>query len=95
MRAFVTPATTYNELFEFANAKVKSFEFENLDYLGTLGHSIEAELSKRRYSEAGNDQRLESTALFTFEPHIRHRDGVWGFKHENIYYFSNGVLQEF
>lgn len=92
--AFATPATTFRELFEFSNALIESSGFENLDFLGNVGHSIESTLADRRYVEAGNDQRLGSVRLFTFEPHIRTAGGSWGFKHENIYYFAGNELQE-
>lgn len=95
MRTFVTPSTTFEELFLFANAEVRSHGFENLDFLGNVGHSIENRLGDRRYIETANDQQLASVELFTFEPHIRAIGGTWGFKHENIYYFlSAGELQE-
>lgn len=95
MRAFVKPDTTFAELFRFTNAEIRSHGFENLDFLGNVGHSIESRRDDRRYIEVGNGQRIGSTGLFTFEPHIRSVGGAWGFKHENIYYFStNGAVQE-
>jgi Xaa-Pro aminopeptidase len=92
--AFATPATTFHELSEFANALIKSSGFENLDFLGNIGHSIELTPADRRYIEAGNEQRLGNVRLFTFEPHIRTVGGAWGFKHENIYYFSGNEVLE-
>jgi hypothetical protein len=65
-----------------------------LDFLGNIGHSIELTPADRRYIETGNEQRLGNVRLFTFEPHIRTVGGAWGFKHENIYYFSGNELQE-
>jgi len=32
--------------------------------------------------------RLSDASYFTFEPHIRRKAGVWGFKHENIYFLT-------
>jgi len=88
MRRFVTLETTFEELYAFSNAQMASLGFQNLDFLGNLGHSIAAERTERRYIEEGNSQPLGSVRLFTFEPHIRQLDGTWGFKHEEIYYFG-------
>ncbi len=88
MRAFVTPATTADELFQHCNALINACGFENLDLLGNLGHSIVRRLEDRSYIEAENARTLGEMGLFTFEPHIRKRGGRWGFKHEDIYYFD-------
>jgi Xaa-Pro aminopeptidase len=88
MQSFVTPETTFDELFAFSNAQIASLGFQNLDFLRNLGHSIETERTERRYIEADNFQSLGSVRLFTFEPHIRQHIGTWGFKHEEIYYFG-------
>jgi len=89
MQAFVTPATTFEELFAFGNAEIKRLGFENLDYLGNLGHSIASTREDRRYIEPNNTMPLGSVPFFTFEPHVRQTNGAWGFKHENIYYFDS------
>lgn len=89
MRNFVTPETTFGDLFEFANSEIKRHGFENLDFLGNVGHSIERQRQARRYIERGNSQMLVEADMFTFEPHIRHPNSSWGFKHENIYYFDD------
>lgn len=88
MQAFVTPSTSFEQLFCFANAEIQRHGFENLDFQGNVGHSIEASREARRYIEKGNAQRLGDVGLFTFEPHIRKLGASWGFKHENIYYFT-------
>lgn len=95
MLAVVRPNMRLLDLFEFANAMISAEGFENLDFLGNVGHSIESVRENRRYIEKGNDARLDEVGLFTFEPHIRKVGGSWGFKHENIYYFgSNGQAVE-
>jgi Xaa-Pro aminopeptidase len=95
MKSSVRPETTFQELFEFSNTMIRSLGFENLDFLGNVGHSIESARADRRYIEAGNSQALGDVRLFTFEPHIRLPDGVWGYKHENIYAFDqNGRAVE-
>lgn len=95
MRKFVSPTVSFHQLHEFANDLIASTGFVNLDFSGNVGHSIATALEDRVYIEPGNHHPLESVPLFTFEPHIRHKDGVWGFKHENIYYFDeSGVIAE-
>ena len=88
MKEFVTPGTRFSDLFEFGNQKIKELGFENLDFLGNLGHSIETETSARCFIDRTCHESLGSVQLFTFEPHIRKIGGSWGFKHENIYYFT-------
>ncbi|MEK6258555.1 MAG: M24 family metallopeptidase [Planctomycetota bacterium] len=95
MADFVRPDTTFDQLFCFANAKIVALGYENLDFLGNLGHSIATTLDERRYIEAGNTRRLDEVGLFTFEPHIRMIGGAWGIKHENVYHFgADGMVQE-
>ena len=53
------------------NEKIKSFGFENLDFNGNLGHTIEKDRNHRIYFEKDNDKKLTENMLFTFEPHIR------------------------
>jgi len=88
MRSFVSADTTFEDLFTFANTMIRESGFENLDFLGNVGHSIVSRLEDRRYIEAGNTYKLSDAGLFTFEPHIRIAGGVWGFKHEDIYHFG-------
>jgi len=88
MKEFVTPQSTFSELFEFGNKLIKKHGYENLDFLANLGHSIEISSEKRRFIEKQCHVKLGDVAFFTFEPHIRKNGGRWGFKHENIYYFD-------
>ena len=67
---------------------IETAGFENLDFVGNVGHSICTQRDQRLYIETGNQRRLEEVACFTFEPHIRERGGWWGYKHENIYFFK-------
>jgi Xaa-Pro aminopeptidase len=89
MRAFVTPDTTFEALFTFGNAEIKGLGFENLDFLGNLGHSIPLRREDRSYIEPKNTMPLSAVPFFTFEPHVRQIESTWGFKHENIYYFDS------
>ena len=88
MANFVSPETRFCELYKFGNELIHSLGFENLDFLGNLGHSIELTPSERRFIDQGCEEVLGSVRFFTFEPHIRKSGGVWGFKHEDIYYFD-------
>ena len=95
MQEFVSLETTFEELHRFSNEHIAAADFENLDFMENLGHSIGAELDDRIYVEKGNLTRLSDVGLFTFEPHIRKAGSKWGFKHENIYYFNeNGDVTE-
>ncbi|WP_248769690.1 M24 family metallopeptidase [Pseudomonas sp. MWU12-2345] len=89
MLRFVHPETTFNDLYELANESIIDAGFENLDFLGNVGHSICERRDQRLYIESGNNRRLGEVTCFTFEPHIRLRAGKWGYKHENIYYFDD------
>ncbi len=88
MIEFVTPNTKFSELFEFSNARIKHYGYENLDFLGNVGHSIEARTSDRRFVDSRCHESLGDVAFFPFEPHIRQEGSKWGFKHEEIYYFN-------
>ena len=92
MRAFVTPDTTFEELYFRMNALIAEKGWKNLDFLGNLGHSIVREKSDRIYIERGNTSTLGEAEMFTFEPHIGKEGSLYGFKREDIYYFENGVL---
>lgn len=90
-----TRKTSFEALHCFANDMIRKNGFENLDFLGNLGHSIEKDKTARRYIDKGNRLPLSSVHSFTFEPHIRTQNGKWGFKHENIYYFDDaGKVKE-
>tara|TARA_R110002111_G_scaffold255157_1_gene321247 strand:- start:31579 stop:32274 length:696 start_codon:yes stop_codon:yes gene_type:complete len=87
-RSFVTPDTTFGELFNFVNDFITAEGFECLDFLSNVGHSITSDLTGRQFIQADNQSLLGSVSCFTLEPHIRQKGGLWGFKHENIYYFD-------
>jgi len=94
MKEFVSPNTLFSELFEFGNRRISELGYVNLDFLGNLGHSIEASRAERRFIDQNCNETLGSVKFFTFEPHIRKVAGRWGFKHENIYYFDKGGVVE-
>lgn len=89
MQSIATPSLTMHDLYRQANAKIEELGYENLDFQGNLGHSIEKHIDRRLYIESSNQTKLGDVPLFTFEPHIRRKNGKWGFKRENIYYFKD------
>lgn len=86
------PQMTFEELHARMNNEVIRLGFENIDFLGNLGHSIEQKSADRIYIEPGNVRRLDEVEFFTFEPHIKRPGGEYGYKHENIYHFRGDVL---
>lgn len=94
LREFVTPQTTFEELYLHINGFILDNGFVNLDFLGNLGHSIVKHKDERVYIERGNHLLLSSVDYFTFEPHISVPNSKYGYKKENIYYFSNEKLIE-
>ena len=94
MTAFATPDTTFEELYLHINRFIREHGWNNLDFLGNLGHSIVREKSDRIYIEKGNTCPLGEAGLFTFEPHIGIEGSPYGFKMENIYYFAGGAPKE-
>lgn len=95
MQQTVHPAMTFHELYTWTNQCITSAGFENLDFLGNVGHSIATRREDRQYIEAHNHRPLRDVPFFTFEPHVREVGGQWGFKHENIFFFNAvGQLEE-
>ena len=93
MCKFVTPETTFENLYYHMNNLIKEKGYINLDFIGNLGHSIARQKSDRVYIEKGNHMRLADVSYFTFEPHISIPGSKYGYKKENIYYFENGVIK--
>lgn len=95
MQRFVTASTTFQQLYEFANARINDGGYDNLDYLGNIGHSVATRTEDRVFIDRTNLSLLSDVTCFTFKPHIRARGGRWGFKHENIYFFNEeGSIEE-
>lgn len=95
MRTTVHPEMKFHELYDWTNERIKAGGFENLDFLGNVGHSIATRREDRQYIDAQNTGQLKEAPLFTFEPHVREAGGKWGFKHENIFYFNQeGRVEE-
>jgi Xaa-Pro aminopeptidase len=89
---YIKPDMTFEEVYLYMNEIIQQSEYVNLDFAGNLGHTIEFHKDSRRYFESGNKTKLSEVSLFTFEPHIKHKNGEYGFKREDIYYFRNDEL---
>lgn len=94
MCKFVTPKTTFEELYYYINSIIEEKGYINLDFMGNLGHSIVRQKNDRVYIEKGNQISLGNVSYFTFEPHISVQGSKYGYKRENIYYFDKGVIKE-
>ncbi len=65
LRRFVTPDTSFEELYFHINEMIRQNGFENLDFMGNLGHSIVQRKEDRIYIEKGNTAKLSAVSLFT------------------------------
>ena len=86
------PQISFGDIFDIMNEEIVSAGFENLDFKGNLGHTIECRREDRRYIEKGSSTKVCDVNLFTFEPHIRLPNDDYGFKHENIYFIKDSRL---
>ena len=83
MCKFVTPQTTFEDLYYYINGIIEEKGYINLDFMGNLGHSIVRQKSDRVYIEKGNHITLGDVSYFTFEPHISVPDSKYGYKRED------------
>ena len=95
MLAVVKPTTTFGQLFDWTNMRIRQGGFVNLDYRNNVGHSIATTREERQYIQANNSVRLGDVPFFSYKPFVRLKGGKWGFKHEGIFYFNQaGLLEE-
>jgi Xaa-Pro aminopeptidase len=87
------PEMTFRQLHAEIDAKLRELGFENLDFLNNYGHSIERDIDSRIFTDPRCTRRLDSVALFTFEPHIARPGSRYAFKYEEIYRFEAGRLR--
>ncbi|MDQ0194787.1 M24 family metallopeptidase [Paenibacillus wynnii] len=92
-KAYVEPEMTFEEVYLHMNKVIQQLGYVNLDFAGNLGHTIEFHKEARIYFERGNTRKIREVDFFTFEPHIKHANGAYGFKREDIYYFQNDELK--
>ncbi len=94
MPRFVKPNTTFEQLFEWANVRIRESGFVNLDYRGNVGHSVATNRDERQFIQTSNTLCLGDVPFFTFEPFVRLKGGRWGFKHEDMFFFNqDGALE--
>lgn len=72
---------------------ISSLGYINLDFSGNFGHSIAKFKNNRIYIEKGNRKKLSSVKYFTFEPHVSRKNGSYGYKKEDIYFFNGNILE--
>lgn len=91
---FATKETAFETLYYHMNEFIVENGFVNLDFMGSLGHSIVKTKGDRVYIEKGNMIKLGDVKYFTFEPHIAFSDSKYDYEKENIYYFDeNGLMK--
>jgi Xaa-Pro aminopeptidase len=88
-----SPDMTFRALHAEMEARVLSFGFQNLDFLANYGHEVGSDVRGRAFIDAECTGRLDSVALFTFEPHIAKPGCHFAFKYEEIYRFDRGRLR--
>lgn len=94
MMKIVQPETSFGQLFDWANVRIRESGFVNLDYRNNVGHSITTSSEERQFIRSNNSVKLGDTAFFSFEPFVRLKGGNWGFKHEDIFFFNQaGILE--
>lgn len=81
------------EAYAKMNLFIDELGFENLDFKKNLGHSIEKNIDDRKYIEVASNTKFKELDLFTFEPHLKKKNGQYGVRLENIYYFDKGKVQ--
>lgn len=84
---------SFAEAYSEMNTLIEGLGFENLDFKQNLGHSIAKQRDQQIWLAVGNKTKLKDVDLFTFEPHIKKIGHRYGFKQEDIYYFSEGKIQ--
>jgi len=92
-KSLLNENTSFEEAYREMNSLIEELGFENLDFKNNLGHSIVKDKDDRVYIEAENKTKFREVGLFTFEPHIKKKNGKYGFKREDIYYFNQDKLE--
>ena len=95
MKEFVNEKTTFSELHAFSEEILKKHGYHNCDYHDNYGHTIENDQSER-VTICKEEGRCiaEYGKPFTYEPHICKDTGEYGMKHEIMYVFYEGRVQE-
>ncbi len=92
---WVKEDTTFSDLHRLTNEYLNKHGYINLDYHGNFGHSIENRSSDRVTIIEGVDIVISKyDKPITFEPHICKINGSYGVKHENIYFYHDGKMED-
>ncbi len=62
---FVSPDTTFHDLYEYGTDLISQKGYENFDFLQNLEHSIVENMSQRVFIEEGNNISLREVSAFT------------------------------
>lgn len=89
MKHWLTPQSSFHQLFQWANVRIRESGFVNLDFRSNVGHSLSQDREQRAFIQAENHLALGEIDFFSFEPFIRLKGGHWGFKHEDVFYFDH------
>lgn len=91
LKKLAYPHMAFEEIYEVMRIEIDKLGFEHLDY---LGHGVQRDMNRLDFFTPGTTRTLEEAGFFTLEPQIRLKGGIYGFKHENIYYFQGACLKE-
>ncbi|MCW7459230.1 aminopeptidase P family protein [Leptospira bandrabouensis] len=86
----LTISTIHKEIYN----TIHSNNFKSLDFRNNFGHTIEEDITQRKWFDSNNNNNFSTFKFFTFEPHIKKVGANYGIKHENIYYFDGTKLIE-
>ena len=91
----VKPGITFAMLHEIITSELNKAGYYNCDYHDNFGHTIENDQSERVTIAKGVDIDIVAyDKPITFEPHICKINGRLGIKHENMYFYHHGKMEE-
>ncbi len=92
---FVGPKTTFAELHRHTEEILSAHGYYNCDYHGNFGHTIENDRKDRVTIIPEETRSIAGYGRpITYEPHICRIGGTKGIKHEVMYVFAGGKLEE-
>ena len=92
---YVKEDTTFSDLYHFIHQQLIESSYHNCDYHDNFGHTIEKDQKDRITIAEGVDLRIAAYHKpITFEPHICKDNGFYGIKHENMYVFIDGRMEQ-
>ncbi len=93
MLEFVDEGTTFAELWRATTDWLRGAGYQNCDYHDNFGHTVELDPDDRVTIADGVDRTIFGCDRpFTYEPHFKKMGGSRGYKHEDMYIFSQGGL---